>query len=118
MKFNRERPCAAVMALAVCATLASAPLGAADDKAPNADNPKFMKLDKNKDGFLTRDEVRHIRDYARAFQQADENKDGKLDAGEFIKAEAIHDRMVAGKYVDDSVITAKVKAALLKEQAL
>ena len=59
-----------------------------------------------------------MRDFARAFSEADENKDGKLDRDEFMKAEAIHDRIVAGKYVDDSIVTAKVKAALLKEPDL
>ena len=53
-----------------------------------------------------------------AFDQADDNKDGKLDSSEFLKAEAIHERMVTGKYVEDSVITTKVKAALLKEPKL
>jgi hyperosmotically inducible protein len=105
MKFNR----AAALSLALMA----APAFAADNH-----NPKFDKLDRNRDGVLTRDEVRHIRDYARAFSEADENKDGKLDQAEFVKAEAIHDRIVAGKFVDDAVLTAKVKAALLKEPEL
>jgi len=77
-----------------------------------------MKLDKNRDGFLTLDEVRHVRDYGKAFSQADENKDGKLDAAEFLKAESIHDRLIVGKYVEDSALTAKVKAALLNEPQL
>jgi hyperosmotically inducible protein len=111
MKFNRAFPHLAAAALAVSATLGTAPAAAAD-------NAKFERLDKNRDGVLTRDEVRQIRDYARAFTEADENKDGKLDQSEFVKAEAIHDRILTGKYVSDSVLTAKVKAALLKEPAL
>ena len=107
MKFNRAIPCLAAIALAFCAP----PLHAID-------NSKFDQLDKNHDSVLTRDEVRHIRDYARAFIEADANKDGKLDQAEFVKAEAIHDRIVAGKYVEDSILTAKVKAALLKEPEL
>lgn len=103
MKFNRV----AAFSLALIA----APVFAQD-------NPKFDKLDKNRDGVLTRDEVRHIRDYARAFVEADGNQDGKLDQAEFVKAEAIHDRIVAGKFVGDAVLTAKVKAALLKEPEL
>ncbi len=107
MTFHRAIRCAAALALAACAAQAHA-----------ADNPKFDRLDRNRDGVLTQDEVRHLRDYARAFIEADENKDGKLDPAEFVKAEAIHDRILAGKYVDDAVITAKVKAALLKEPEL
>jgi hyperosmotically inducible protein len=105
-----------VVALAATVALCVAgPVAAGDAKSENS---KFNQLDKNRDGVLTRDEVRHIRDYSRAFADADENRDGKLDATEFVKAEAIHDRIVAGKYVDDSVLTAKVKAALLKEPEL
>lgn len=107
MTFHRAIPCAAAVLLAI----GSAPLQAAD-------NAKFDKLDRNRDGVLTRDEVRHIKDYARPFIEADANKDGKLDRGEFVTAESIHDRVVTGKYVEDSVLTAKVKAALLKEPEL
>jgi hyperosmotically inducible protein len=104
------------MALAVSAALCTANVLAADEA--KGGNAKFDRLDKNHDSVLTMDEVRHIRDYAKAFSEADENKDGKLDRTEFVKAEAIHDRVLTGKYVSDSVLTARVKAALLKEPAL
>jgi hyperosmotically inducible protein len=118
MKFNRAIPRAMASTLVLGAALYAAPHAAAADDAAKLENPKFAKLDRNHDGVLTRDEVRHIRDYARAFAEADENRDGKLDQAEFVKAEAIHDRIVAGKYVEDSIVTAKVKAALLKEPEL
>ncbi len=57
-------------------------------------------------------------DEVRVTPEADDNRDGKLDQHEFLKAESLHDRIVTGKYVDDSVITAKVRAALLKEPQL
>ena len=114
--FDRAISRKTAIALAVSTAFVTAPAIAADKS--EAPNPKFVQLDKNHDGFLTREEVRGIRDYGKAFDQADENKDGRLDASEFIKAEAIHDRIVAGKYVDDSIVTAKVKAALLKEPDL
>lgn len=117
MKFNRATPRVTAIALAIGTSLYAAPYASAADDVKQ-ENPKFVKLDKNRAGVLTRDEVRHIRDYARASIQADENKDGKLDQAEFVKAEAIHDRIVAGKFVDDAVLTAKVKAALLKEPEL
>jgi len=59
-----------------------------------------------------------VRGYARAFEQADDNRDGRLDPDEFVKAESIYDRLQAAAYVEDSVITAKVKAALLKQPKL
>jgi hyperosmotically inducible periplasmic protein len=118
MKLNRAMPRLVTIALATSAVLCAAPLAISADDAKSG-NAKFLMLDKNKDGFLTRDEVRGIRgDYDKAFEAADENKDSKLDPGEFLKAEAIHDRMVTGAYVEDSVITAKVKAALVKEPQL
>jgi len=116
MKLNRAITRTAGISLAVVAVFAAAPVQATDE--PKTSNRKFEQLDKNRDGFLTREELRHARDYGRAFGEADENRDGKLDAGECIKAEAIYDRIVAGRYVEDSVVTAKVKAALLKEPAL
>ena len=118
MKFNRAIPRATGLALAIGAALYAAPSLSAAEDAATPDNPKFTKLDRNRDGVLTRDEVRHIRDYAKAFIEADENKDGKLDPAEFVKAEAIHDRILTGKYVADSILTAKVKAALFQEPEL
>jgi hyperosmotically inducible protein len=118
MKLNRAMPRVLGVALAVSALFA-APLASAGEDAARAGNAKFESLDKNKDGFLTKDEVSGIRgEYGKAFDQADENRDGKLDRAEFPKAESIHDRMVTGTYVEDSVITTKVKAALLKEPKL
>jgi hyperosmotically inducible protein len=111
MKLHRAIRCAAAILLAL-------PVAHAADADNAALSARFDQLDKNHDGVLTRDEVRGVRDYARAFIEADANKDGKLDRGEFVTAEAIHDRITAGKYVEDSVITAKVKAALLKEPDL
>lgn len=107
MKIHRALRCASAIVLAA---------GAAS--APAADNAKFDRLDRNHDGVITRDETRQIKDYARAFIEADANKDGKLDRDEFVTAESIHDRIVTGKYVADAVITAKVKAALIKEPDL
>jgi len=117
MNFNRAVPRVAAIAFAISAACGAATASAADssEKTPNA---KFDGLDKNKDGLLTRDEIRGGRDYKAAFDAADANKDGKLDRDEFTRAEAIHDRIVAGKYVDDGVLTARVKTALLQEPEL
>jgi hyperosmotically inducible protein len=117
MKSNRVVSRACALAFAISAAFGAATASAADanEHMPNA---KFDTLDKNKDGVLTRDEVKGLRDYSTAFDAADANKDGKLDRDEFLRAEAIHDRIVAGKYVDDSVITARVKTALLQEPEL
>lgn len=86
--------------------------------AGTANNAKFISLDKNRDGYLSKGEVAGIPGYEKPFNEADENRDGRLGPDEFLKAESIHDRARAAGYVEDSVLTAKVKAALLKAREL
>jgi hyperosmotically inducible protein len=78
---------------------------------------EFERLDANRDGYISPDEARKIRGFDKAFREADDNRDGRLDASEFVKAQSVHERIRAGNYVDDSLLTAKVKAALLKDSA-
>jgi hyperosmotically inducible protein len=83
-----------------------------------ADTPEFSRLDTNRDGFITLDEAAKIPDFSGAFREADDNHDGQLDSAEFLKAQSLHERQRAGHFMHDSVITAKVKAALLKDPAV
>ncbi len=89
--------------LSAAALLAAGPALAQDDA--------FKRMDKNGDGSLSRSEAAD----SKAFGVADENKDGKLDKDEYLKYQSIQTRATAGKYVDDSMVTAKVKTALAKE---
>jgi hyperosmotically inducible protein len=102
-------------AIAGVLAVAALPCGAADAAGADkrAASAEFRQLDANRDGYVSRDEARSIKGFEKAFQQADDNRDGRLDADEFVKAQAVHDRVRAGRYVEDSVITARVKAALL-----
>ena len=122
MTFNRAIPHIAAVAFAASAALSALPASAADSnlktKADAGANAKFEKLDRNKDGFITRDEVVGTRWYDKAFDEADENKDARLDQTEFIKAEAIQDRTSAGNYVSDTALKAKVKTKLLATRGL
>lgn len=93
---------------------AAALAGAALAQGPE----RFRNLDANGDGFISRDEARAQRGLERAFDESDDNRDGRLDADEFIKADSLHLRQQTGSYVDDSVLTAKVKTALLRERGL
>jgi Ca2+-binding EF-hand superfamily protein len=52
-------------------------------------NAWFRKLDRNHDGYLDRKELAGLRRHLAVFDQADENKDGRLDPDEFIKAEIL-----------------------------
>jgi hyperosmotically inducible protein len=115
MKITR----AARTILSITALAWAIPLAQAEDKVtPRVGNAKFIQLDTNRDGYLSQDEVRSIRGYAGPFNEADTNRDAKLDANEFIKAESLHDRAYAGRVANDGAITAKVKAALLREPEL
>ena len=65
-------------------------------------NPGFIKLDKNKDNFLSRAEAEGDKDLHAIFTKADLNKDGKLDEDEFLKGVSTDQREKAAQYAEDS----------------
>ena len=101
-----------ISALSLTVSAYAAQIGAAQP------SPEFRQLDANHDGYISSAEAKKKRDFDKALREADDNHDGRLDAAEFVKAESVYSRIRAGQYVDDSVITAKVKAALLKDEQL
>lgn len=118
MKTNRMlRPAGVVLAAAMAMAI-STPLHAGDDTGGNSDaaNPTFQKLDTNRDGYVSRDEAAKLRGFDQVFNDADGNRDGRLDKDEFLKAQAAYDGMRAKAFIDDSMITARIKAALLKDK--
>jgi hyperosmotically inducible protein len=107
-----------LIAAAITGAVLSIPVAAAQDSVKDIQaqqDAKFNKLDANRDGTLSRQEVRTVAHYEKSFAQADEDKNGSLSRDEFLKAEAIYDREQAAGFVDDSVITTKVKASMVKE---
>ena len=79
-------------------------------------NRSFARADTNRDGFLSREEWRKYSAAGdKVFDESDDNRDARLDQDEFVKASSYAQRVRAASYVEDSVLTAKVKAALLKE---
>ena len=119
MKFRQNTLIKSGIALVACgAAFGSMPAASASVTVGMSAQEKFQSLDTDRDGFLSRAESRKIRSFDKAFTEADENHDGRLNADEFVKAEAIFDRLQAAAYLDDSVITAKVKTALLKQPKL
>jgi len=107
----------AVMLVASGGLVTSAAYAETTDAQP-VNSGAFRSLDRNGDGYLTRNEVNHVGSYAKSFDLADENRDGKLTPDEFIKAESIRERELAGAYVGDAALTTKVKAALARELEL
>ena len=77
-------------------------------------NAAFDALDKNHDGFLSRQEVAGDKELAKRFAKFDANRDGRLNVDEFIQANQDNDARVLA----DSAITTKVKAALLAEKGI
>lgn len=111
------RPMAVILVASGAGLVASAAYAEPNNAQP-ANTGTFRSLDRNGDGYLTRNEVGHVGSYAKSFDVADENHDGKLTPDEFIKAESIHERELAGVYVGDAALTAKVKTALARELEL
>ena len=85
------------------------------DQASAPASPSFTRADTNRDGYLSREEWRRVNGTDRVFDESDDNRDGRLDRDEHIKASSFMQRQRAAGFVDDSVLTAKVKAALVKE---
>ena len=75
----------------------------------------FKKYDVNRDGYLSKQEVKGRRDLLRIFADADTDHDGKLNLDEYAAAESALHRAQAERFVEDGIITAKIKAALLKD---
>jgi len=90
-------------------------LAGATHAAESEASADFGKYDTNRDGFISREEAAKIPDFSIPFEENDDSRDGRLDSAEFLKAQSFYERQRAGHFVQDSVITAKVKAALLKD---
>jgi hyperosmotically inducible periplasmic protein len=118
--FMPQRPVAGLLALYFVAfgvTAVAAPMDARElpPSTLASASPTFHELDTNRDGLLSREETRALRDFDHAFTEADDNRDNRLDPDEFGKAQAIYERQRVGRVIGDGVITAKIKAALLKD---
>lgn len=106
-------------AVLVWAGMSATPVLAADGETKQQ-MPKedFTKYDTDKDGYISLQEFKAQKKNEKAFKEADADRDGRLNQDEFIKARSIDQRIQAGEFVDDAWITTKVKALLLKEDAL
>ena len=110
-RYETKNLLAATVAAALIAMAGVAPAAESGERV----SPDFSKYDTNRDGFISREEAAKIPDFSGPFNESDDNRDGRLDSAEFLKAQSLHERQRAGHFVQDSVITAKVKAALLKD---
>jgi len=75
----------------------------------------FKKYDTNGDGYLSKKELKGRKDLLRVFTDVDTDHDGKLDLNEYAAAEIAVHRAKAERSLEDDLITAKIKAALLED---
>jgi len=82
-------------------------------KSPSG-NAAFDGLDKNRDGYLSKEEVAGQKELAKRHARFDADKDGRLNVDEYIKANKDNDERV----VADSAVTTKVKSTFLVEKGI
>lgn len=99
-----------LLAVAMIAALASS----AWAQKSKSGNSGFDAIDKNRDGYLSKEEVAGDKELAKRFTKFDADKDGRLNVEEFIKANKDNDERVLA----DSTITTKLKALLLAEKGV
>ena len=106
--------CKAAVALSL---LACIPAYAVDEPVKvNANiEAAFKKYDANHDGYLSKKELKERKDLLRMFSDADTDHDGKLDLDEYATAESALHQAKAKRFVEDEIITAKVKVAMLND---
>jgi hyperosmotically inducible protein len=78
---------------------------------PRAD---FVALDRNRDGYISKVEALANQEVHKRFAAFDADKDGRLSEAEYALAMEDNDKRI----LQDSVITARVKAALLAEKGI
>ncbi len=103
-------------ALAAGAALTPQPAHGADI-APAGENP-FSAMDTNHNGCISLQEWERSHADRKAFYQADGKHTGCLDQTAYLKAVALSTGHATGRYLSDAWITAKVKAALVKDEKL
>ena len=98
------------LAVVLAALLASTAWAQKKESGNNA----FDALDKNLDGYLSRQEIAGDREMAKRFVKFDADKDGRWNVNEYLKANQDND----GRVLSDTAITTKVKAQLLAEKGV
>jgi len=116
-QFNlKQAAIAATMVLGI-AGFGSITFAASDNLNENPSTADFKALDVDGNGKLNMTEASKDKLFTRAsFNQADTDKDGTLTQDEYLDYKSHAQSKEAGRIVDDSVITAKVKADLVKEE--
>ena len=103
--------------LIVCLALvsSSAPAQYSGEAAPPpTTRPDFIALDRNRDGYVSKVEALANPEVHKRFAAFDLDRDGKLTEAEHAAAMEDNEKRI----LQDSIITARVKAALLAEKGI
>jgi hypothetical protein len=71
--------------------------------ASRSDTSGFAKLDKNKDGYISKAEAKGEAELASSFDKWDMNNDGKINRAEYLAAMAKSDASKVGNKIGDAV---------------
>ena len=93
-------------------------MGTEEDQVQTPLFSEFKKLDKNSDGKLTREEGVRDTDIGPNFDKADKDKNDTLSAEEYSGYKSGLQQARVESFLDDSSVTAKVKAELLKDEGV
>ena len=106
------------MTMRACLTLLLMLLSAAasaqytgETHPPRAD---FVTLDRNRDGYISKVEALANPEVQKRFAAFDQDRDGRLSEAEYAAAMEDNEKRI----LSDSIITARVKAALLAEKGI
>ena len=108
------------MKMRVCVTLLAMALSTgawADytgEATPSSVRADFVALDRNRDGYVSKVEALANPEVHKRFGAFDADKDGRLSEVEYAAAMEDNEKRI----LQDSVITARVKAALLAERGI
>ncbi len=104
----------------VLGIVATSPVWADTTTAPKPANPAalFQSYDQNGDKQVTLEEFSAQGGQESTFKTGDANADGNLSVNEFAKIMASNKGDKSSKFISDALITAKVKAMLLKDDSI
>lgn len=101
-----------------CASAQAWAIGTENELFQKPLQSEFNKFDIDHNSKLTQKEVAGDADFSGQFKRADDNGDGVLAISEFsaFKSQAQQSRIES--YLDDSTVTAKIKAELVKDAGM
>lgn len=115
----RRNSLLSILAIAVAGVSGNAlAFGTQDDQSQAALYSEFKNLDRNSDDKLSREEASRDSDIAPNFDKADKDKSESLSAEEYGNFKSGMQQARVESYLDDSTVTAKVKAELLKDAGI